>query len=202
MGSLAEELLRTPKCAVLTVGPNLDPRFTVTNTIKSILFPTDLSPESKAVFAYLGSLAAEFESEIVVLHVLPMETGANPEGRKLAEPQRQEMQRMFARQLSPKCKPHYVVEFGDVAPRILSVADYYKSDLIGMGVREVNELVTHFRSTAAYRVVVGAACPVPTVRGTYESGHSCFGGLQRAITAQHLKCVLKGQMIANTMKLE
>jgi len=166
MGSVAEDLFRTLKCAVLTIGPNLDARFTVANTIKSILFPTDMSPESKSVFSYLASLAAEFESEIVLLHVLPQETGTNPDARKLAEPLRQEMQRLFASQISHKCKAQYLLEFGDVAQRILSAADYYKSDLIGMGIREGNELITHLRTTAAYRVVIGAECPVLTVRGT------------------------------------
>lgn len=167
MGSVAEELFRTLKCAVLTVGPNLDTRFTIAKTIKNILFPTDLSPESKAVFPYLASLAAEFGSDIVVLHVLPKEAEMNPDSRKLAEPLRQRMQKMFGHQLSYKSKPKFVLEFGDnVASRILSAADYYQSDLIGLGVREGNELITHFRSTAAYQVVTRAACPVLTVRGT------------------------------------
>ena len=166
MGSVAEDLFRTLKCSVLTIGPNLDPRFTASKTMKSILFPTDLSPESKAVFPYLASLAAEFEAEIVLLHVLPPETAGNPKARKLAEPLRQEMKHMFASLLSPRCKAQYVLEFGETAPRILSAADYYQSDLIGMGVREGNELITRFRSTAAYRVVIGAVCPVLTVRGT------------------------------------
>lgn len=167
MGSVAEELFRTLKCPVLTIGPNLDVRFTIGKTIKSILFPTDLSPESKAVFPYLASLAAEFKSEIVILHVLPRRLETNPDARKRAEPLREQMREMFARQLSYKSKPQFVLEFGDdVASRILSAADYYQSDLIGLGVREGNELITHFRSTAAYRVVVGAACPVLTVRGT------------------------------------
>ena len=166
MGSVAEELFRTLKCAVLTVGPNLDPRFTIASTIRSILFPTDLSAESKAVFPYLASLAAEFQSEIIVLHVLPEKTRTNPDARKLTESLRHTMEEMFAEQLSSGSSARYVVEFGEVAPRILSASDYYQSDLIGMGVREGNQLLTHFRSTAAYRVVVGASCPVLTMRGT------------------------------------
>lgn len=167
MGSVAEELFRTLKCPVLTIGPNLDARFTIAKPIKSILFPTDLSPESKAVFPYLASLAAEFKSEIVILHVLPKRSETNPDARQRVEPLREQMREMFARQLSYISKPQFVLQFGDdVASRILSAADYYQSDLIGLGVREGNELITHFRSTAAYRVVVGATCPVLTVRGT------------------------------------
>jgi nucleotide-binding universal stress UspA family protein len=165
MGSVAEDLFRTLKCAVLTVGPNLEARFNLTNTIKNILFPTDLSPESRAVFPYLASLAAEFGSEIVLLHVLPMKTGSNPDARKLAEPLRQEMRQLFAPQLSHNCRVKYVLEFGDVSSTILAAADNYKSDLIGMEIRERNELIPHLRTTAAYRVVIGARCPVLTVRG-------------------------------------
>lgn len=166
LGSVAEELFRTLKCAVLIVGLNLDPRFTSADTIRSILFPTDLSQESKAVFPYLASLAAEFQSEIIVLHVLPEETSANPDARTLAEPLRERMKQMFAGQLSSRTQAKYLVEFGAVVPSILSASDYYQSDLIGMGVREGNQLLTHFRSSAAYRVVVGASCPVLTMRGT------------------------------------
>ena len=166
MGSVAEDLFRTLKCAVLTIGPNLEARFNLANTIKNILFPTDLSPESRAVFPYLASVAAEFGSEIVLLHVLPVETGSNPDARKLAEPLRQEMEQLFASQISHKCKAKYVLEFGEVSSTILTAADNYKSDLIGMGIRERNELIPHLRTTAAYRVVIGAGCPVLTVRGT------------------------------------
>jgi len=67
MGSVAEELFPTLKCPVLTIGPNLDARITIAKTINRILFPTDLSPESKAVFPHLASLAAEFGSQIVIL---------------------------------------------------------------------------------------------------------------------------------------
>ena len=166
MGSVAEDLFRTLKCAVLTIGPNLEARFNVANTIKNILFPTDLSPESKAVFPYLASLAAEFGSEIVLMHALPIETGSNPDARKLAEPLRQEMQRFFGPQLSHKCKAKYLLEFGDVSSTILEAAQGYKTDFIGMGIREQNALIPHLHTTAAYRVVIGASCPVLTVRGT------------------------------------
>lgn len=166
LGSVAEELLRTLKCAVLTVGPNLDIRFNVAKAINSILFPTDLSPESKAVFPYLASLAAEFASEIVIMHVGSSESNSNLNAQTLAERIREQMQETFGRQLSSKCTPHFVVEFGNIAKRVLSAADHYKSDLIGMGVKERNELVTHLRSSAAYRVMIDAECPVLTVRGT------------------------------------
>lgn len=167
MGSVAENLFRKLKCPVLTIGPNLEARFTTAKAIKSILFPTDLSPESKAVFPYLASLGAEFGSQIVILHVLPKEAEANPDARKLAEPLRAQLRTMFASQVSARLKPEFVLEFGDdVSARILSAADYYQSDLIGLGIREGNELITHFRATAAYKVAIGAPCPVLTVRGT------------------------------------
>jgi len=118
------------------------------------------------VFPYLALLAAEFGSEIVIVDVLPAETCSSPEAGRLAESFRQEMQLLFASQLSHQCKARYVLEFGEVPSTILAAAQYYKSDLIGMGIRERNELIPHLRTTAAYRVVIGAGCPVLTVRGT------------------------------------
>ena len=82
MGSVAEELFRSLPCPVLTVGPNVSKRSMESTDIKHILFPTDLSDESRAVFPYLASLAAQYKSMLTLLHVLPVETASNPEARR------------------------------------------------------------------------------------------------------------------------
>ena len=64
--------------------------------IKHILFPTDLSDESRAVFPYLASLASEYKASLTLLHVLPIETATNPDAKSLAEPLRKEMQNIFS----------------------------------------------------------------------------------------------------------
>ena len=72
LGSVVEEICRVATCPVLTVGPGLAPR----NEMKfsRIIFPTDLSEDSKRVVPYLRRIAEEYKAEITVLHVMP-ETG-------------------------------------------------------------------------------------------------------------------------------
>ena len=132
--------------------------------IKHILFPTDLSDESQAVFPYLASLASQYKASLTLLHVLPVETATNPDAKSLAEPLRQEMQDIFSPHIDPRCSAEFIIDFGDTAERILSHAETGRADLIGLGVRKAGEITTHFRNTVAYRVVLQAHCPVLTSR--------------------------------------
>ena len=164
MGSVAEELFRHLSCPVLTVGPNVSKISLHPAGIRHILFPTDLSKESRAVFPYLASLAAEYKASLTLLHILPVETSTNPDAKSLAEPLRKEMQSLFSPHIYPQCRAEYVIDFGDTAERILAHAQTGRSDLIGLGVRKAAEITTHFRNTVAYQVVLQAHCPVLTAR--------------------------------------
>jgi nucleotide-binding universal stress UspA family protein len=164
MGSVAEELFRHLPCPVLTVGPNVSQASMQATDIRHILFPTDLSDESLAVFPYLASLASKYKASLTLLHVLPVETAANPNAKFLAEPLRSEMQNIFTSHMDPHCRAEYVIDFGDAAERILAHAESGRADLIGLGVRKAGEITTHFRNTVAYRVVLQARCPVLTCR--------------------------------------
>jgi nucleotide-binding universal stress UspA family protein len=164
MGSVAEELFRSLPCPVLTIGPNVSKRLMETTEIKHVLFPTDLSDESRTVFPYLASLASEYKASLTLLHVLPMEIATNPDAKTLAEPLRKEMERIFSPQIDPRSPAEFLIDFGDTAERILAHAETACADLIGLGVRKAAEITTHFRNTVAYRVLLGARCPVLTSR--------------------------------------
>jgi nucleotide-binding universal stress UspA family protein len=162
LGSVAEELVRSLGCPVLTVGPKIAKRFETAGGIDNILFPTDFSEESLSVFPYLASLANEYRSRITVLHVLPIETAGNPEAPALAEPLRQQMEKALAHQLSPRCTADFVVKSGDPEQTILEEARRRNADLIGLGVRGATDIARHFRETVAYRILAEAECPVLT----------------------------------------
>jgi nucleotide-binding universal stress UspA family protein len=164
LGSVAEELFRSLSCPVLTVGPNISKRSLEKTEIEHILFPTDLSDESRAVFPYLASLAAEYRASLTLLRVLPIESAMGPDAKSLAEPLQKEMQRIFSPSIDPRCSAEFVVDFGDVAERVLAYAEAGEADLIGLGVRKAPEISIHFRNTVAYRVLLGAHCPVLTSR--------------------------------------
>lgn len=164
MGSVAEDLFRNLPCPVLTVGPNISKESLAATGIKHILFPTDLSDESRAVFPYLASLASEYKASLTLLHVLPVENATNPDAKSLTEPLRKEMQSIFSPHIDPRDPAEFIIDFGDIAERILAHAETGRADLIGLGVRKAGEITTHFRNTVAYRVLLQAHCPVLTAR--------------------------------------
>lgn len=164
MGSVAEDLFRHLPCPVLTVGPNISKPAVQAVDVRHILFPTDLSDESQAVFPYLASLASQYKASLTLLHVLPVETATNPDARSLAEPLRKEMQNIFSPHIDPGCSAEFIIDFGDTVERILAHAESGRADLIGLGVRKAGEVTTHLRNTVAYRVVLQAHCPVLTAR--------------------------------------
>jgi len=164
MGSVAEELFRSLPCPVLSVGPHLANRLKAQAEVKQILFPTDLSQESQAVFPYLALIASEYKAHLQLLHVLPVEKATNPEAKALAEPLRKQMEYAFSPYVPPMCSAEFVIDSGDLSERILAHAHASQADLIGLGVRKAAEATTHLCDTAAYKVVVGAECPVLTAR--------------------------------------
>lgn len=164
MGSVTEELLRSLPCPVLTVGPNVTKQSMESAAIKQILFPTDLSEESRTVFPYVASLASQYRALLTVLHVLPVELVRNPDANTLAEPLRLEMQKTFYPLIDPRSPAEFVIDCGDPVERILAHAESGKAGLIGLGVRRAGDIIAHFRNTVTYRVLLGAHCPVLTAR--------------------------------------
>jgi nucleotide-binding universal stress UspA family protein len=176
MGSVAEEIFRTAMCPVLTVGPHFpgltdlgrherDIRPTRIN-FRQILYATDLSSQSPAAASYAFSLAQEFRSRLILLHVIEgygehlYERPGQIDGafRKLEALQPEEADLRWA--------PLPMVEFGSPADHILQTAMERDADLIVLGARPGHsEAATHLPWTTAHKVVAHANCPVLTVRG-------------------------------------
>jgi nucleotide-binding universal stress UspA family protein len=161
LGSVVEEICRIATCPVLTVGPALLPHLSI--EFRRILFPTDLSDESRRIVPHLRRIAQEYSAEVTVVHVLPQELETNPEARMLAEPIRTRMTQMLEKDLAP-CRPEYVFAFGDVVQAVLKTAHEKASDLIAMVIR--NTFMPEFQpqSSTAYRIMTRADCPVLTRR--------------------------------------
>jgi nucleotide-binding universal stress UspA family protein len=165
MGSVAEELFRNLECPVLTVGPRFVPWLTPPEqNIHTILYATDLSPESKAAFSYAVSLAVEYQAKIVLLHTIPARHALSSILRETVVLARNSMKRMFCSEIDPRCDFQIVVDFGEPAERILACAREFQAGLIALGVKAAGEASTHIRNTVAYRVVLNAECPVLTCR--------------------------------------
>ena len=169
LGSVAEEILRTTNCPVLTVGPHADPARESDGQIREILFATDFASESNGAAGYAVSLAQEFQARLAMLHVISEPRA----GDLVADCDVEESSRALLQKLVPSgaeawCKPEYFVEHGNPAARILDLARLRESDLIVLGVKPeagVHGAATHLPVATVHKIVSQATCPVLTVRG-------------------------------------
>ena len=168
LGSVAEEIFRTVSCPVLTVGPHSDSSRGSGGQFREILYATDFSPESQGAAAYAVSLAQEFQSRLILLHVIPeQKPGDLVSAPNITASSEQLLRKLVPSEAKAWCKPEYFVERGDPAEKILEFANGREADLIVLGVRPekgVAGAATHLPIATAHKIVSHATCPVLTVR--------------------------------------
>jgi nucleotide-binding universal stress UspA family protein len=158
LGSVAEKIFRTAGCPVLTVGPHSRASGNLPGEMRTILLAADLNPQSTAA-SYAVSLAQEYQARLILLCVIGF-------GELTDLPRSAELLRYLVPvDAELWCSPEYIVERGDVAGTILSIAAERQADLIVMGARRPDSpgASAHLPSTAQ-KVVSQAGCPVLTVR--------------------------------------
>jgi nucleotide-binding universal stress UspA family protein len=166
LGSVAEEIFRRSEVPVLTIGPWAHKGLHNAAHFRRVLFATDFTPESLAAAPYAISLAQENQARLVLLHVIPDPDSVIFELPSVADV----MHKLY--QIVPKdaefwCRPEAIVEYGDVARRILDAAKERGADLIVIGVRDAAGRLgaaTHLERAVAHKIVAHAECPVLTVR--------------------------------------
>jgi nucleotide-binding universal stress UspA family protein len=168
LGSVAEEIFRTVPCPVLTVGPHSSASRGVGGQFREIIYATDFTPESQGAAAYAVSLAQEFQSRLILLHVIPeQKAGDLVSAADVATSSERLLRKLVPPEAQAWCKPEYFVERGDPAEKILEIAKLRETDLIVLGVRPeegVPGAATHLPIATAHKVVSHATCPVLTVR--------------------------------------
>jgi nucleotide-binding universal stress UspA family protein len=168
LGSVAEEIFRTVSCPVLTVGPHASAYRVAGGQFREILYATDFSPESQGAAAYAVSLAQEFQSRLILLHVISeQKPGDLVSAADVTASSENLLRKLVPPEAEAWCKPEYFVERGDPAEKILEFANLRETDLIVLGVRPeegVPGAATHLPIATAHKIVSHAACPVLTVR--------------------------------------
>ena len=169
LGSQAEEVLRRAPCPVLTVGPHAQPEDGTRGKIASILYATDFGFASLAAAPIAISLAEEYQSKLTLMHVIENrdehQTAAPEEFGELSE---HHLRALLPREANFWCAPHFVVEHGVPADKILEVARRTNADLIVLGVHKPEGLPgasTHLPIATVHHIVAHAQCPVLTMRG-------------------------------------
>ena len=180
MGSVAEELFRRTVCPVLTVGPKVPAAARVLERrhdhelppvqvkFRHILYATDLRPDAAQSANYAVSLAREFQSRLTLLHVIEDFGSHLHEHPGQIDTSLRMLEELVPDQEGLRYRPDFVAEYGPPAEVILQTAGEYEADLIVLGARPAAErlaLATHFGGSVAHKIVVGAICPVLTIRG-------------------------------------
>lgn len=132
------------------------------DTIRSILFATDLSARSDRAFARAVELARSLRARLTVLHVVDDELPAALIARR-----RDETTALIAQELSaaqPPLRAEVRVEAGDVYAVILRCARAAAADLIVLGMHRARPLADLFLGTTVERVARLGGVPVLVVK--------------------------------------
>jgi nucleotide-binding universal stress UspA family protein len=132
--------------------------------LRQILFATNLAQSSPFVAQAAVSLAEEFRSRLILLHVIEDYThvASRPD---LMEDRVCRLHSLVPHDATLQYVPETVLEFGFAAERILKVAADREADLIVLGARASAQAgSTHLPWSTAHHVIAHAHCPVLTVR--------------------------------------
>jgi len=162
-GSVAENVLRRAPCPVLVIGPNCRENL---DTIRSIVFATDLGTSAFRPAQYASSIAEEMNARLTLLHVRKpgskaLESSPNGGDRVLL----QELRQLLPPDAEQWCEPKVRVEVGNASEEVLLVAQEEAANLIVVGVRERTTLADHSPWSTLSQIIRGAECPVLAVRG-------------------------------------
>jgi nucleotide-binding universal stress UspA family protein len=172
MGSIAESLVRSAPCPVLTVREHMA-KDEVSPYLK-ILVPVDFSQHAEKALKYGIALAENFEASLHVLHVMdqPVQPTHYQLGDNLLtmlqpdlESRTREVLQQLLERLAPKeleYSTDYV--FGRAYAEIVSYAKQIDADLIVLGTHGLSGLQQFFLGSTAAKVVRHAPCPVLTVK--------------------------------------
>ena len=174
IGSIAEKVLRTSPCPVLTTKLGNEINFDKFD-VKNILVPVDFSEHSEKGFKLSVKLARLFNARIHILYVLqpisfyPYYYGEyfSSEGViiKMEEEVKDRLESLIREKGEGYKDITYKIQIGEPFQDILEKGKSIKADLIVMGTHGRTGFSHLLMGSVAERVVRLAECPVLTVKG-------------------------------------
>lgn len=165
IGSVAEKILRSSSWPALTVGPKVKPVSSKAFPLKRILFATDFTPVAASAATYAVMLAEAFGARIDVLNVIHDSVIGHPEPvSDLRNRFYGILDGLLPQQALEFCDPITFVAMGNACDRILEHIREQSIDLLVLGIRKTSHIGMEMRTSAAFRIIVGAECPVLTIR--------------------------------------
>jgi nucleotide-binding universal stress UspA family protein len=130
LGSTADAILREATCPVLTVGPKAQAPSDQGITFKSILFATDFSAQAAKAAIFALSFAEDSGSHLYYCHVIPADSESQRDRPLVDAMFDAALKKMIPDVSYEWCSPVSVIEHGEAATGILTVAEKLHADLI------------------------------------------------------------------------
>ncbi|MBW1801211.1 MAG: universal stress protein [Deltaproteobacteria bacterium] len=177
LGSVAERLLRTLPCPLLSIHGTekhlVDPEKQVMR-FRKILVGCDFSSDSNLAFQYALSLAQEFQSELHLAHAIAppvyrhlFQTGAETDDERrhdLRDRLNASLTNMIPDEVRNWCTPSTILLAGSPHEELIKYAMIHHIELIVLGVRGHGLTETLLVGSTTDRVIRKAPCPVLSVR--------------------------------------
>ena len=182
LGSVAEKVLRKAHCPVLVVhepGPEAVAPQGAPNSVelRRIIFCTDFSDPSHRASEYALSVAAEFDAELTLLHVLEdVASSASIEERMTTA--KEKLDKLIPPEGVKPGKIQTLVRIGRAYEQIIQLALEAQADLLIMAVRGHNTLDLAVFGSTTYRVIQLGSCPVLAVH-LLKAGSTSSAGTVR-----------------------
>ncbi|WP_263357685.1 universal stress protein [Acidicapsa ligni] len=167
LGSTTDRVMRTAPCPVLAVPPEDSMEAGEDShhvrRLKRILLCTDFSANSADAFEYAISVAAEYDAELTLLHVV--ETGLFGDPDEKAAPKAMEdlRQLISMKESYSALKIKTAVRFGKPYQELIKYAFEERPEIVAMGVRGRGTLDVAVFGSTTYRVTQLGPCPVLVV---------------------------------------
>jgi nucleotide-binding universal stress UspA family protein len=167
LGSVAEKIVNSALCPVLTVGPHAPRLLGPHSRLHSVLCATDLLHKPSKTLAYASWLAEQDQGRLILLHVI-QSTNNFRSGDPASEikSRKKDLAQLLPSDSAVSVEAECIVEMGTPADQILRVAENRRADLIVMGPSHtaLTRLSARLPWITPHKVICYAPCPVLTVR--------------------------------------
>lgn len=159
LGSIAEMLLRSLPCPVLTVGAGARSNAYRSAYKHCVLFPTDFARTAQPALAYAECLAAHLDGELLLLHI---DDGLQIERKGKA------LESLANELTNLKVRKECIVRTGIPSDAIVALAIEKRVDFIVMGVHGPDEADKVHNYGTAFDVISKSKCPVFTLSSIWK----------------------------------
>lgn len=158
LGSVARQLLEAIDVPVCTIGPRAHKSTAALPS--TILHPVSLGGVYQTSAALSLALARQFQSQLILLHVLQPAPGSARDAQRAADQAIAQLNSIIPADLRSTTRADARMAHGPVVSEILTAVEELQAGLLVLGVHAPAHSWLPGTEPAAYKILVSASCPV------------------------------------------